>query len=44
MNPWKSNNYRTRYDNVDVRTGIVLRFEKDVHCDIKFLFKDFAKW
>ncbi len=44
MNPWKSKKHKNIYKDVNVRQGISLRFEKDVHEDVKNLFKRFTDW
>ena len=44
MNPWKSKKHKNIYKDVNVRKGISLRFEKEVHEDVKNLFKRFTDW
>ena len=44
MNPWKCKKYKDIYTDASVRTGIRLRFEKDVDSEIKVIFGNFVKW
>lgn len=44
MDVWASRRWEKFYSSIDHRSGLRLKFDKNVDCDVKQSCKEFAKW
>lgn len=44
MNPWICDKWGSTYSNSNCRTGLRLKFDKDVHIEVKRASKEYCNW